>query len=158
MPSGRRDGPMHATASGRQNRLLPLPAVGDNAAMEAEPPKAEPKRRRRWLQFSLRTLLIVVMLLAVACWYVTGQTKIVKERQSWIDSHPRRTILLSKMRKSADADLSQRPSLIRVWLGDKASSAILAIGSQEAESAARLFPEAGVWELTPIDQSHQASK
>jgi hypothetical protein len=33
--------------------------------MEAEPPKAEPpKRKRRWFQFSLRMLLIGVTLLA----------------------------------------------------------------------------------------------
>jgi hypothetical protein len=42
-----------------QKALLRLPAVGDNAAMEAEPPEAEPpKRKRRWFQFSLRTLMI----------------------------------------------------------------------------------------------------
>jgi hypothetical protein len=33
--------------------LLPLPAVGDNAAMEAN-------RKRRWFQFSLRSLLAIV--------------------------------------------------------------------------------------------------
>jgi hypothetical protein len=33
----------------------------DNAAMEAETPKADlPKRKRRWFQFSLRTLLAIV--------------------------------------------------------------------------------------------------
>jgi hypothetical protein len=37
--------------------LPPLPAPADNSAMEAEPIKAEPpKHKRRWLQFSLRTL------------------------------------------------------------------------------------------------------
>ena len=36
--------------------------------MEAEPPKAEPpKRKRRWFQFSLRTLLIFTAVVAVAC-------------------------------------------------------------------------------------------
>jgi hypothetical protein len=45
--------------NGRHNPLLRLPAVGDNAAMESEPPTAEPpKRRRRWFQFSLRSLMI----------------------------------------------------------------------------------------------------
>jgi hypothetical protein len=34
--------------------------------MPTEPPKAEPpKRKRRWFQFSLRSLMIVVTLLAV---------------------------------------------------------------------------------------------
>jgi len=36
--------------------------------MEAEPPKADPpKRKRRWFQFSLRSLLIFTMICAVAC-------------------------------------------------------------------------------------------
>jgi uncharacterized protein (TIGR03067 family) len=43
--------------------LLRLPAVEDNAAMEADPPKAEPpKRKRRWFQFSLRTLVIFTLI------------------------------------------------------------------------------------------------
>jgi hypothetical protein len=49
------------------NHLPRLPAVGDNAAMEAEPPKADPpKRKRRWLQFSLRTLMMFTLICAVA--------------------------------------------------------------------------------------------
>jgi hypothetical protein len=51
--------------------LLLLPATGDNAAMSTEPSKADsPKRQRRWFQFSLRSLMIGVTLLAVACWIV----------------------------------------------------------------------------------------
>jgi hypothetical protein len=39
--------------------LLPLSAVADNAVMQTEPSKADPpKRKRRWFQFSLRSLLI----------------------------------------------------------------------------------------------------
>jgi Leucine Rich repeat len=46
--------------------LLRLPAVADNAAMEPEPSKAKPpKRKRRWFQFSLRTMMVVVTLLCV---------------------------------------------------------------------------------------------
>ena len=72
---------------GRLRPLLPLPAVGDNAAMD-EPPNAEPpKRKRRWFQFSLRSLLIMVTLFcAVIGGYVRWQANIVKERQTWIDS------------------------------------------------------------------------
>jgi hypothetical protein len=37
--------------------------------MQTEPSKAEPpKRKRRWIQFSLRTLMIGVTLLAIGCW------------------------------------------------------------------------------------------
>jgi hypothetical protein len=57
--------------------LLVQPAPADNAAMEAEPSKAEPpKRKRRWFQFSLRTLMIVVTLLAVA---VAGAVRFTRD-------------------------------------------------------------------------------
>ncbi len=39
--------------------------------MEAEPIKSKPpKRKRRWFQFSLRTMLIGVTLIALACGYI----------------------------------------------------------------------------------------
>jgi hypothetical protein len=41
---------------------------GGYAAMQTEPPKADPpKRNRRWFQFSLRDLLALVALAALAC-------------------------------------------------------------------------------------------
>ena len=46
--------------------------------MEAEPPK----RKRRWYQFGLRTLMIAVTLLAVPLGYVGWQAKIVRERKA----------------------------------------------------------------------------
>jgi hypothetical protein len=53
-----REGILHSGAA-----LLRLPAVGDNADVETELPDAEPpKRKRRWYQFSLRTLLVVTIL------------------------------------------------------------------------------------------------
>ena len=51
--------------------------------MESEPPKADPpQRKRRWFQFSLRTLMIGVTLLAVICGYVAKQVQIVRERKT----------------------------------------------------------------------------
>jgi hypothetical protein len=51
---------------GHPNPLLPLPALGDNAAMPTESPKAEPpKCKRRRFQFRLRTLMIGVPLLGL---------------------------------------------------------------------------------------------
>jgi hypothetical protein len=45
-------------ASGHRDPLLCLRAVGDNAAMQTEPIKADPpKRKHRWIQFRLRTLM-----------------------------------------------------------------------------------------------------
>ncbi len=46
----------------------------------------EPKRKRRWFQFSLRTLMIGVTLLAVACGYVGWEAKIVKEREEFLEN------------------------------------------------------------------------
>jgi hypothetical protein len=68
--------------------LLRLPAVEDNAAMQVEPSKATPpKRKRRWFQFSLRTLMIGVTLLAVPCAYLGWQAKKVRDRKAWIESN-----------------------------------------------------------------------
>ena len=51
--------------------------------METEPLKADPpKRKRRWFQFRLRTLMIGVTLLAIPCGYVGWQAKIVRERRA----------------------------------------------------------------------------
>jgi hypothetical protein len=61
--------------------LLRRPVENDNAAMDAEP-----KRKRRWFQFSLRTLLIGVTLLAVACGYVAKEAKTAWQRQSFLDT------------------------------------------------------------------------
>jgi hypothetical protein len=56
-----------AGSSAAQNPLLRPPSVGDNAAMQTDLPKAEPpNRKRRWFQFSLRTLLIGVTLVAIS--------------------------------------------------------------------------------------------
>ena len=68
-----------------QAALLRLPAVGDNAAMQTEPPKAEPpKRKRRWFQFSLRTLLIFTVICAIPCAWLAGRlTGNAKNGKQW---------------------------------------------------------------------------
>jgi hypothetical protein len=51
-----------------------------NAAMESEPAKATPpKHARRWFQFSLRTLLILTLIVAIPCAWI-GR-KIEKKRR-----------------------------------------------------------------------------
>ena len=46
--------------------MLRLPEPADNAAMETDPAKADPpKRKRRWFQFSLRTLLVAFTILII---------------------------------------------------------------------------------------------
>ena len=56
--------------------LLRRPIKADNAAMEAEPTKAEPVRNRRRFQFRLRMLMIVVTVLVVSNeseWRMNGE-------------------------------------------------------------------------------------
>jgi hypothetical protein len=56
----------------------------DNAAMEAKPPKADPpKRKRRWFQFSLRTLMTFTAICAIAsAWLGKRIEQKRKERES----------------------------------------------------------------------------
>jgi hypothetical protein len=51
--------------------------------MQSELPKLDPpQRKRRWFQFSLRSLMIFTMVVAVACGWVGWQAKFVKDRKS----------------------------------------------------------------------------
>ena len=55
-----------------------------DASLAAAPPK------RRWYQFSLRTLFVVVTLLAIPCSYVGWQAGIVRKREAmrpWLREH-----------------------------------------------------------------------
>jgi uncharacterized membrane protein YcjF (UPF0283 family) len=66
--------------------LSPLHAPADNAAMQTEPPKADaPKRKHRWFQFSLRTLMIVVTQLAVLCGTVTWVRLLLQSNDNLLD-------------------------------------------------------------------------
>jgi hypothetical protein len=57
---------MRSSPRGSQHPLPRLLLAADNAAMPTEPPKVNPpKRERRWCQFSLRTLLIFTVTIAV---------------------------------------------------------------------------------------------
>ena len=130
----------------RPNPLLRLPAALDNAAMEAEPSKAEPpKRKRRRFQFRLRTLLIGVTLLAVFCGYVGWQAKIVRERRTELTR-----VVDMRLVGIEDDDEDGAIPWIRHTLGDERVSSIrLVVGTDPAEldRLRVLFPEAkvGVW-------------
>jgi hypothetical protein len=66
--------------------LLGLPAVADNAAVHTEPSKAEPpKRKRRRFQFSLRTLMIFVLLCAVPCGWLAARMQRARRQKSAVD-------------------------------------------------------------------------
>jgi hypothetical protein len=55
--------------------------------MQTEPPdSATPKRKRRWFQFSLRTPMIVVTMLAVTSWGMQDRQRLIRERDDAIQS------------------------------------------------------------------------
>jgi hypothetical protein len=139
--------------------------------METEPPKAEPPRRkRRWFQFSLRTLLIGVTLLAVACAYVAWQARIVRERRALLLLIESREYGWYSGERSASHDFppaasghdlaasghnltagktEDRPAWIRHWLGDETVYLIWlrnTVPSSEAVLIENCFPEAVVWQ------------
>jgi Leucine Rich repeat len=50
-----------------QDPLLPQPAIGDIEGMQTEPSNVnQPKRKRRWFQFSLRTLMVFTAVCTVS--------------------------------------------------------------------------------------------
>jgi hypothetical protein len=140
------------TASGLREALLPRPALGDNATMEAEPPEADPpKRKRRWFQFSLRTLLIGVTLLAVPCAYVGWQAKIVRERRVELSR-----VVDTRLVGIDGADKEGTIPWIRRALGDKRVGSIKMLVGTDAAELDRLrvlFPEAKVEVWTPAGSS-----
>ncbi len=66
--------------------LLWLPASADNAAMETESIKAAPKRKRRWFQFSVRTLMIFTLICAVVCAWVGHRMRQKRREREIVDA------------------------------------------------------------------------
>jgi hypothetical protein len=94
--------------------LLRLPAAADNAAMEAEPINAEPpKRNRRWYQFSLRTLMIGITLLAVACWVFEDQWRLIHERDEALKRRGNAMMQVEQARALARAEINQSVAVAR---------------------------------------------
>jgi hypothetical protein len=59
--------------------LLRPPAVGDNSAMQIEPPKVDPpKRKRRWFQFSL----VLLSALLIPLGWCVNEVRIAQERKA----------------------------------------------------------------------------
>jgi hypothetical protein len=100
----------------------------------------DPPKRRRF-QFRLRTLLILVALLAVPCAYVGWQAKIVQERRQFLDE------IRSEGGFASDQlhGPSPTPSWIRRVLGDEYAVWLVvnrSIDAQRLSQIKRLFPEA----------------
>ena len=112
--------------------MLPLPAAADNAAMQTEPHKTDPpKRKRHWFQFSLRSLMIGVMLFAILGGYVGRQVEIVKERELMAAAPGVDSVVAADARDNITAlssgtggahrsdDSWEKIPWFRKWLGDR---------------------------------------
>ena len=113
--------------------------------MQTDPSKADPpKRKRRWFQFSLRTLMIAVMLLAVPCAYVGWQAKIVNERKDMLETGSDGPVFDFTVYKGKDAAIPT----IRLWIGDHFFSSVHVKLKADIYRHKAAFPEADV-ELPP---------
>jgi hypothetical protein len=110
-----------------------------------------PKRRRRWFQFSLRTLLIGVTLAAIPCGYVGWQAKIVRDRKAFLQ-----TRYYLSCDSSPDVKPLRAPWMLRL-LGAEPIYQITVFMRADAERAADLFPEAFIQDMDGVEQHPPAS-
>jgi hypothetical protein len=104
----------------------------------------QPSPRRRF-QFRLRTLMIVVALLAVPLGYVGWQMKIVREREAFLQNR------FWLPGESSPFDPVQAPWMLRL-LGAKAVYQVTVWGRADKERATSLFPEAMVDDMEGLEQ------
>jgi hypothetical protein len=116
------------------------------------------KRRRRWYQFSLRTLMIAVTILCLGGGYVTHVRAIVTERRAELD----RLIALDMKGElpwfqfcpcMLPMDVDYEPyeqacaSRLRMWLGDLPVGVVIfrtKPTDEELQRLTRIFPEAAI--------------
>ena len=127
--------------------------------MQTEPQKAEPpKRKRRWYQFSLRTLFIFTAIVAIPYAYVGSQARIVRERRAMlsavIDSGGGYRAYLPKEGTHefiGDLELDEPPFLRRCF-GDETITELWVRGPLEEDKRLqfeRVFSDAGVNIIPP---------
>ena len=109
-----------------------------------------PKANRRWYQFSLRSLMIAVTLLAMPLGYVGRQAKIVRARREtleWLVSLKCQINAPTDTMESAKKELSFKPctTWVRRLLGDQDVILIVAratrpLSDEEIERLRQVFP------------------
>jgi Leucine Rich repeat len=142
------------------DRLPRLPAVGDNAAMQTEPLKADPpKRRRRWFQFSLRTLMIVVLIAAIPCAWLRSKIEQKRQERQTVEA-----ILKSGGDVKYDYQTASPPATapglgwLRSMLGEDFFSEVVSVSIYDDFFKQLLWPNAADSQLTRIkDLSHLES-
>jgi hypothetical protein len=125
--------------------------------MQTEPTNAFlPKRKRRCFQFSLRTLMIGVTLLAIARGYVASQAQVVRDRRAFLGRPPR----ICYAAVMPDDEDRATISSLRRWLGDYGMKEFRFLPEESNESIAtarRLFLEAKVTRMGDDEQPEPLS-
>ena len=110
------------------------------------------KPRRRWYQYSLRTLLIVVTIIGCGFGWLGAKVRIVRERKAMRSEIERRGALVINLDDTVwSPDTKPEPvGLIRRWMGDEALCEVYVSRKEMRSTFAvrikELFPEAIVSE------------
>ncbi len=104
--------------------------------------ESKQKLKRRWFQFSLRTLMIGVTLFCVVVGgYLGWQVKIVRERSAYRDRLAELGAFIVDGESGLGRDSSQRPSWLRLLFGDHDVGYIWLPDGRELGHAKKMFPE-----------------
>ncbi len=100
----------------------------------------------RRFQFSLRTMFIVVTLVAIVCGYVAQQYQIVQRRRALVNQHVNTVVLLDANSAFAQDGPYPRASVssLRRWFGDSAVAEVWVTDAACYEEVKQLFPESEV--------------
>jgi Leucine Rich repeat len=140
--------------------LLRLPAAGDNAAMSIDASDAAPpKRKRRWFQFSLRTLLIFTLIAAIACAWLRSKIEQKRQERQTVEA-----ILKSGGKVKYDYQIANPPATapgldwLRSMLGEDFFSEVVSVDIYHNFFEQLLWPKAADLQLKRIkDLSHLES-
>ena len=101
---------------------------------------AKPKRKRRWYQFSLRTLMIVVTLVAAQCafvaWVIRDRDRLIQEREFLTER---------LLQRQALQQMPVMPGVSVTTAGDSVFISIPAgTSAADISEVRRLFPKAKI--------------
>lgn len=106
--------------------------------------------RRRWFQFSLATLLVVMTLFAAIAGWLAWEMNFVQQRRSMcaiIEGRGGYAVSVAQAKARTGTTSSNSIPIWRIWLGDEPYLAI-GLGNEQSKEdlqlATELFPEAEV--------------